>query len=363
MRILLIGRFYEEGFASHIAAELGALGHTVVHFDPGPKLMAFGSRARFYANRLIGVGHQAVQNLSRALGRSDLGERLDKAVAAHGPIDLTLSIHDYLTAEDAARVKRATRAPLALWFPDPVWTFGRHMFLNAPYDALLFKDPYIVDLLRRKLGKPVYYMPECYSPLSLDPSRVGTVGDSRYACDVTTAGNLYAYRVAILEQVAAHHDLKVWGLPAPRWMAIGDLKPCLQNRFVAHDEKVRAFRGAKIVLNTHNPAEISGTNVRTFEACGAGAFQITDAKAGLADLFAIGKELVTFDRLDDLMDKLTYYLEHPELRQTIAEAGYARARRDHTYAVRLGQLLDTVDGRSSGYPLPALDGESPRAVV
>lgn len=350
MKILVIGRFYEEGVALFIAEELARMGHDVLKFDPGPTLASFGGRARFYYNRVRSLTSDAVQKLRMITGQDVHGARLRKLLAKAGGVDLVLSTHDFLTPADAEALKAATSAPLILWYPDPVWSFRRHMFLNAPYDMLFFKDPYLVHMIRSKLGKRVFYMPECYSPQSLDPS-MADPADPAWASDICIAGNLYAYRVALFQQLA-DYEMKIWGLPAPPWMSVGDLRPKIQNRYVAHVDKARAFCGAKIVLNTLNPSEIWGTNVRTFEACGAGAFQIVDWRPGLSQLFEIGKEVEIFTDTANLRAKIDRYLAAPQERDAIARAGHKRAARDHTYRVRLGQLLDVVEGRSSGYPEP-----------
>ena len=350
MKILVIGRFYEEGVALYIAEELVRMGHKVFRFDPGPKLTRFGGRARFYYNRVRSITVDAVQKLRMMAGQDLHGARLRRLIEHAGCVDIVLSTHDFLTPADAKALKASTSAPLILWYPDPVWSFQRHMFLNAPYDLLFFKDPYLVHMIRTKLGKRVFYLPECYSPQSLDPALVQTV-ESGWTADICTAGNLYAYRVALFQQIA-DQSLKIWGLPAPTWMSLGNLKPKVQNRYVAHVDKVRAFRGAKIVLNTLNPSEIWGTNVRTFEACGAGSFQIVDWRPGLGQLFEIGREVEVFTDIDDLRAKIVHYLAAPDERERIARAGHTRALRDHTYRVRLGQLLDVVAGRSSGHPEP-----------
>ena len=167
-------------------------------------------------------------------------------------------------------------------------------------------------MIRSKLGKRVFYMPECYSPHSLDPS-MADPSDTTWSAELCIAGNLYAYRVALFQQLS-DIDLKIWGLPAPLWLKTGDLQPKLQNRYVANANKVRAFRGAKIVLNTLNPSEIWGTNVRTFETCGAGAFQIVDWRPGLGQLFDIGTEIEVFTGMADLRAKIKHYLDAPEER-------------------------------------------------
>lgn len=350
MKILVIGRFYQEAFALFIADEFTRMGHEVLRFDPGPKLVDFGGRARFYFNRIRSITFGAVQKMRLIAGQDLHAKRLQKMMAKVVGVDLILTTHDFLSPADAEALKRATSAPLVLWYPDPVWSFQRHMFLNAPYDLMFFKDPYLVQIVRSKLGKRVFYMPECYCPHAMNPS-VPVSDNSIWTADICTAGNLYAYRVALFQQIA-DMDLKIWGLPAPTWLRTGKLKSKLQNRYVAHGDKVRAFRGSKIVLNTLNPSEIWGTNVRTFEACGSGAFQIVDWRPGLGQLFAIGAEVEIFTDIDDLRTKIGHYLAAPQEREAIARAGLARAQRDHTYRVRLKQLLEVIDGQSSGYPEP-----------
>lgn len=350
MKVLVIGRFFQEGFALFIAEELVRMGHDVIRFDPGVKLAPFGGKARFYLNRARSITSDAVYKMRMMLGMDTYGTQLRQLLLQAGGVDLVLSTHDFLTPADAETLKAATSAPLVLWYPDPVWSFQRHMFLNAPYDFLFFKDPYLVHMIRSKLNKRVFYLPECFSPEALEPCVTG-LDDPKWQTDLCTAGNLYSYRVALFQQLVGH-DMKIWGLPAPTWMNTGLLKPKLQNRYVAHADKVRAFRGAKIVLNTLNPSEIWGTNVRTFEAAGSGSFQIVDWRPGLAELFEIGKELEIFTDITDLKAKIAYYLGEPEKRDEIAKAGYARAQRDHTYKQRLGQLLGVVEGRLSGYPEP-----------
>lgn len=351
MKILIIGRFYNEGLARFVLEELRLLGHETIAFEPGPKLGAFGSRAAFYVNRIRSIGHGAMHAAARALGHSVHIGALRRAIEGAGSVDLTLVCHDFLTPEEATEVKRLTKAPLVLWFPDAISNFHKHMFLNGPYDALFFKDPYIVDILRRNINAPVFYLPECYSPRALPPPQPGEIIEERFLADLGTAGNAYAYRVAFFRQLASYR-VRLWGLPPPLWMKLGPVAPMIQGRFVGGPEKGQAFRGASIVVNNLHPAEIWGTNVRTFEVCGAGAFQMVDWRPGLAQLFAIGEEIVAFRDLGELKKKIEYYLARPEERASIAAAGLARASRDHTYVQRLKLLLATAAGVERGYPEP-----------
>jgi spore maturation protein CgeB len=83
---------------------------------------------------------------------------------------------------------------------------------------------------------------------------------------------------------------------------------------------------------------------RLFQAVGAGAMVLNEYTPELEDLFDIGKEMVAFEfgNLEELRDKLSWYLSHDTERRRIARAGYERGRKQHTFTARIQQILDFV---------------------
>ena len=57
-------------------------------------------------------------------------------------------------------------------------------------------------------------------------------------------------------------------------------------------------------------------------------------------IYIPGEEIVTFGSIPELAEKIKYYLGHPQDRDAIARAGYARTRRDHTYDIRMKEVLE-----------------------
>lgn len=110
--------------------------------------------------------------------------------------------------------------------------------------------------------------------------------------------------------------------------------------FVIGPDMVRAINSYKIHLNRNIDIDI---NYRTFETLGCKTFILTNYTDGLDELFDIGRELVTYGGGDDLLNKVRYYLENPGERNAIAEAGYNRVKRDHTYLVRARQLVEMLN--------------------
>lgn len=109
--------------------------------------------------------------------------------------------------------------------------------------------------------------------------------------------------------------------------------------FVIGDDMVDVINSYKIHLNCNISNDI---NYRTFETTGCETFLLTNYTPGLEKLFDIGKEIVVYNDLNDLDNKVKYYLENEEERKLIAKAGYERSKKDHTYFERAKILIDII---------------------
>jgi spore maturation protein CgeB len=81
---------------------------------------------------------------------------------------------------------------------------------------------------------------------------------------------------------------------------------------------------------------------RVFEIPGAGGVLLTSQADGLTDYYLPGKEIAVFDRPDDLVEKVQYYLSHDQEREEMRRAGYLRTQREHTYEKRFQEIFRTM---------------------
>jgi spore maturation protein CgeB len=82
---------------------------------------------------------------------------------------------------------------------------------------------------------------------------------------------------------------------------------------------------------------------RNFEVPGCGGFMLTGKADDLENYYEFGKEIVCFDDIRDLIEKIRYYLAHEDERAAIARAGYARTLREHTYAHRFTAIFKEMN--------------------
>lgn len=108
-------------------------------------------------------------------------------------------------------------------------------------------------------------------------------------------------------------------------------------------EMPKVFRASKINLNFTIPNIKSGIPLRVWDVLGSGGFLLTNYQAELPYYFEEGKDLVCFDGIDDLREKVGYYLTHEEERQEIAWNGYQKVKEKHSYVERICMILSKIE--------------------
>ncbi|MBP3476003.1 MAG: glycosyltransferase [Lachnospiraceae bacterium] len=104
-------------------------------------------------------------------------------------------------------------------------------------------------------------------------------------------------------------------------------------------EMPKIFHASKINLNiTMRPIE-TGLSLRIWDILGCGGFLLTNYQAEIPEYFEIGKDLETYDSMEELEQKVQYYLAHEEERIEIAINGYEKVAQHHTYEHRLAEII------------------------
>jgi spore maturation protein CgeB len=278
--------------------------------------------------------------------------RLLRAVAEFAPTLVLVILGNQLSPKTVKRIRMVTRAPIICWCQDSLGTLGRQYLLGAGYDLVFVKDRYMQDLFSRMIRSTTFqYLPEACNPRVHHPVTLDEAAAARFGCEVMIAGTLYYYRQEILRQLARFR-LRVWGV-VPDWLEYS-LGGAHMGRQAVTEEKRRAVAGASICLNALHLAEIDGLNCRAFELAGCGGFQMITAVPVLAEHFIPDHEIVSFASVDELVDKVGYYLERPQLARDIAQRGLERALREHTYEHRLRHIFAAALGQpASAVPLAA----------
>jgi len=327
MKIIVAGPVFPDSFARNVVVTLADMGHEVHSVS--------GTRTRHQQNRwlrnfweLAGKAFPAIEDSSYKV--------LVRQAKTLAP-DLVLVTSRDLPPQVIAEIKAACPAKVVCWYTDPITGTHRHYIVASPYDAIFLKEPYLVRILREKLGLRTHLLHECCNPRWHRRIALSAADRARYSTQLAALGSLHYYRARMLEPFSAA-DLKIWGAYNPPWV-VSPSKQHYTNQFVAEEEKAKAILAAQVVLNTMGYWEIEGLNCTLFETAGCGGFQIADWKPTMAECFEPEREMVTFRTAQELQEKVEYYLAKPDERQAIADRAYARAHREHTYKHRLTEMF------------------------
>ncbi len=115
------------------------------------------------------------------------------------------------------------------------------------------------------------------------------------------------------------------------------------NQHLYGHDYATVFSCSKISLNFLRRKNRDLQTSRTIEIPACKGFMLAERTTEQSRLFIEDKEAVFFERTEELLDKVIYYLKHIEERNAIAEAGYKRCiNSDYSFDNRMKQILEEV---------------------
>lgn len=307
-----------------------------------------------------------------ALGAADRVGKIDFVLTYFSDSHLTLAALD--------RVREHV-APIANFFCNNVHQFHLVRRSASRFTACLVPEEAAMASYRNLGAEPIFFPmaahPDVYAPRPLPVRYQATFAGQRYG-DRTTgilalreagidahafgqgwgggsagAGDPTAPRPGFLTKAARAAQIALqWKNP---FAAAADLRAFEQLRarhaaalhpIVSDDNYVALFSESAISLgflvlgDTHRTSRtLRQVRLREFEAPMAGAFYVTGFMEEIGRHYEIGKEVVCYRSLDELVDLCRYYLAHESEREAIRRAGHERARRDHTWTRRFEGLF------------------------
>ena len=176
----------------------------------------------------------------------------------------------------------------------------------------------------------------------------------KYSCSFI--GNLswaHIQRIRVIQKLTKNTPLKIWG-DMPRFFSKG----LLNKEFIPAYYSARSFAyrvqpsvwGLKMyqilaqsmmTVNVHGDvARGLAGNMRMFEATGTGVMLLTEDAPNIQRIFRPNKEIVTYKDINQLIDRINYYIKHPLECSEIARAGQKKTLSTHSTIQRADELLN-----------------------
>ena len=285
-----------------------------------------------------------------SLGKQGMNKRLREIIAAEKPDLALFSLFENEFDEETVSSLRDYTKTVSYFIDDP-WRieFARRWrkhfdFFSTP-DYYTYQK-YLLDGISNVIYSPFGYNPDVYKK---------TAAEKKY--DVSFVGNYSPYRRWVIDYLKAN-GINVY-LFGRNWGKYGN--------WISQDEIVNVFNQSRINLNLSNAVsrdlsflahsvfsirdwkelirlkkikeQVKG---RHYEINGCGGFQLSFFVPGLNLIYEIDKEIAVYENVRNLPEEINFFLRNDALRNTIADNGYARSRKDHTAAGYLRNLINRV---------------------
>lgn len=281
----------------------------------------------------------------KAMGRDAMNRKLLNRVRETLPAVTILSLYtDQFNPDVIDQLRQFSRT--FCFFHDDTWRVEYSRNWARHFD--FFSSPDVHGPLKyRQLG-----LDNCiYFPFGCN-EQIFRKLDVPKKYDVSFVGTWHPYREWIVSRIRKA-GIKV-AVAGYRWAA-GEVNQA---------QMVNYFNQSKINLNLSNSASwdmrylvsssmaivnrlrskknVEQMKARIFEVNGCGGFQLSYYVEGIANCYVPDREIVIYADVDDLIEKIRFYLEHDALRESIAEAGYNRTLQEHTFAHRFKNVFSRM---------------------
>lgn len=106
------------------------------------------------------------------------------------------------------------------------------------------------------------------------------------------------------------------------------------------------FKLSRINLNITLRSIQHGIPLRAYDILGAGGFLLSNYQVDLARHFVPGEDYVYYEDRNDLLGKIDYYLRNDNERSEIAKNAHDKIMAEHTFDVRVKQIIELVNSRA-----------------
>lgn len=184
-------------------------------------------------------------------------------------------------------------------------------------------------------GQPVHYLPHAAEPLAYPHFEIL----KKY--DICFIGHMQEYHKGNGINVARIDALDYMLRKFPNFY-YGSRHPAWPDKNIFEDA-AKKFCQSRIVFNISIGND---TNMRFFETLVTGSFLLTNKIPELKNVeaygFKDGTHYVSYNSLEDAVEKAMYYLKNEDEREAIAKAGYEQALKTGTYQSRIDEVLKIV---------------------
>lgn len=288
-------------------------------------------------------GYRLMAHLEFIALNAKANRKLVRVVSEIHPVLVVVFCTSFVRAASILQIKVNLPATKVInIFPDPLHNLQDYgLAALSIYDLFCTHTSAAVPYLRQMGCQNPFYLPLAADPFLHYPVSLTKAEQVEFGSDLVFVGNWRPEHEKLFATLNAF-DLAIWG-PNDwgRHAGRGNwVRSRWRGRILDGIEYAKAYQAAKIALDPIDPLNVPSHNMRLFEVAACNVFSLVTRTEEVQALFQEGETVVCFDDRDDLLDKVRYYLAHPNERQRIAQQAYEYVvHGGHTYVDRARTLV------------------------
>lgn len=192
------------------------------------------------------------------------------------------------------------------------------------YDAVFTTKTYNLSELQLFGAQRTVLFLDSYDENVHRPMQLSAEELTRFSCDVSAIGAFEPERAESLLFLAENGvQVTIWGNGWGHWVSRHE-NLMVKNEFLFGSDYARAISASKINLNFLRKVNRDQVTSRSVEIPACGGFMLGERTERHLEFFEEGQEAEFFDSNEELLTKTRYFLEHPDERIKIAQAGRNR---------------------------------------
>ena len=288
------------------------------------------------------LGHEVLffdsLDKSRYRDFAELNLKLLEVIECEAPDVVFFVLKTYeVWLETLTIIRKSSSAILVGWAADDSWKYEQHSrFIAEPFH--IYATTYSEALYKSRDDGYSNFVLTQWAANADQLTEPLLASACRHK--VVFVGSAYGNRSNLIKQLAERGiEVQCFGYGWPGGpLSSADLRRIIRESFISLNfgDSALLIRGGKLIRDRQIKA-------RNFEVPGYGGFLLTETLESLEHFYTPGSEVVIYEGIEDLAEKIRYYLDHPAERNAIAFAGHKRTTREHTYDMRFLELLDHVN--------------------
>lgn len=324
MRIFLVAEFSHGALGASYSSVFQKLRNNVIEFD-------ITSRMKFPFSLF------QVFDLNKAFIKQALNEKPDLIFIIKGA---------FILPETLNYIKNKINTKLYCFNPDNPFNLNKgasneNIRKSIPfYDCYFIWGKFLIPELLKAGAKKVEYLPFAYDPELHYPVTVTEEEKKIYGSDIAFIGSYDKEREEFLLNLI-DYNLAIWGSGWNKLPFFSPLRKKWKGRNAIGEDFSKVCNASKIILNHIRVQNGNAHNMRTFEIPACGGFMLTEYTEEQCEFFEEDKEVVYFSDIEELKEKVNYYLTNNELRKQIFQAGHNKVMK-YSYMERAKTIIDIL---------------------